>query len=177
MDTRPEVQALQKGEVFIEASPDRVYSVITDITRTGEWSPECRRCRWVDGASGPEVGARFRGYNRYRWLRWSRLNEVVVADRGKEFAFKVLPDWMTKDSSIWRYRLSPQNGGTLLVESTEVLAWPGRFVRFLTSLVSREEDMTDNIASSLERIKTIVEAESPADSSLATSDINATRSL
>lgn len=158
MAVQTEPRAVQKGEVFINAPPEEVYALISDVTRTGEWSPECRRCRWVDGASGPAAGARFRGYNQYRWLRWSRLNEVVVADPGRGFAFQVLPDWMNKDSSIWRYRLEPRDGGTVLTESTEVIAWPGRFVRFLTSLVSREEDMTENILASLQRIKAIAEA-------------------
>lgn len=154
-----EVKAMQEREIHIGASPQRVYALISDVTRTGEWSPECRRCKWVDGASGPAVGARFRGYNRYRWLRWSRLNEVLVADPGREFVFRVLPDWMNKDSSIWRYRLEARDGGTRLIESTEVLEWPGLLVRLLTSLVRRDDDMTDNIQQSLERIKAIVEAD------------------
>jgi hypothetical protein len=145
--------------VFIDAPPERVYALISDVTRTGEWSPECRRCRWVDGATGTAVGAHFRGYNRYRWLRWSRLNEVQLADPSHEFAFKVLTDWFNRDSSIWRYRLEPRDGGTLLSESTTVLAWPGIVVRALTSLARREDDMTDNIASSLQRVKAIAESE------------------
>lgn len=164
--TAERVQATQQSRIEIEAPPEQVYAIISDVTRTGEWSPECHRCEWVDGASGPEVGARFRGYNRHRWLKWSRLNEVIVADPGREFAFRVLTDRLNKDSSIWRYRLEPGDGGTVLTESTEVLAWPGFVVRTLTTLARREDDMTDNIRQSLERIKRIAEgapsAKSPA---------------
>lgn len=147
----------QGAEIHIDAPPQKVYSLVSDVTRTGEWSPECRRCRWVDGATGPVVGARFRGYNRYRWLRWSRLNEVIVAEPGREFAFRVLPDWFNKDSSVWRYRLEARDGGTRVTESQEVHVWPGAVVRMLTSLVRRDDDMTDNIQESLRRIKAIVE--------------------
>lgn len=150
--------AEQQGELFIKAPPERVYALISDVTRTGEWSPECRRCKWVGDVSEPVVGARFRGYNRYRWLSWSRLNEILVADPGCGFVFKVLPDWFNRDSSIWRYRLEARDGGTLLRESTEVLAWPGLVVRALTQLARRDDDMTENIQRSLERIKTIVES-------------------
>jgi hypothetical protein len=151
-------QAVQKDETHIDAPPGAVYSVVSDVTRTGEWSPECRRCEWVEGATGPSVGARFRGYNRYSWLRWSRLNEVITAEPAREFAFKVLTDWFNKDSSIWRYRMEPKDGGTLLSESTEVLKWPGLVVRVLSSLARRPDDMTNNIEQSLQRIKTIVES-------------------
>lgn len=159
MTTQVQAETVQRASIHIDAPPDRVYAVISDVTRTGEWSPECRRCCWEGAAAGPAVGARFRGYNRYRWLRWSRLNEVRVAEPGREFAFTVLPDRMNKDSSVWRYRLEPEDGGTRLTESTEVLAWPGRIVRALTFLARRDDDMTANIQRSLERIKAIVEGE------------------
>ena len=157
MTAELEAKAVQTARIQIAAPPERVYELVSDVTRTGEWSPECRRCKWVGGAAGPEAGARFRGYNQFRWLRWSRLNEVIVADPGREFAFKVLPDWFNKDSSVWRYRLEAGDGGTLVTESQEVLDLPGAVVRTLTSLVRRDDDMTENIEQSLQRIKAIVE--------------------
>lgn len=149
--------SIQSSEVHIIAPPDKVYALISDITRTGEWSAECRRCVWVGPVTAPKIGARFRGYNKHGWLRWSRLNEITTADPGQEFAFKVLPDWFNKDSSIWRYRLEPDGSGTRVRESTEVLAWPTFPVTLFTSLARRDDDMTENIARSLERIKAIVE--------------------
>lgn len=74
--------------VRIAAPPHAVYDLVSDVTRTGEWSPECRRCQWVDGAAGPAIGSRFRGWNRSGFVRWSRLVEVVAADPGREFAFR-----------------------------------------------------------------------------------------
>src|SRR4051812_29945801 len=50
--------------IEIEATPEDVYALVSDITRMGEWSPECRRCTWTKGASGPAVGARFRARNK-----------------------------------------------------------------------------------------------------------------
>lgn len=80
------------------------------------------------------------------------------ADPGREFAFRVLPDWFNKDSSIWRYRLETEGEGTRLSEETNVLEWPGLVVRALTTLARRDEDATDNIHESLDRIKAIVES-------------------
>lgn len=50
--------------VEIAAAPDKVYAMVSDITRMGEWSPECVSCRWAKGATGPAVGARFKATNR-----------------------------------------------------------------------------------------------------------------
>ena len=62
----------QRGQASIEiaAPPDLVYDLIADVTRMGEWSPECYRCEWLDGASAATPGARFRGYNRIGRFRW-----------------------------------------------------------------------------------------------------------
>lgn len=58
-----------EAQVYIEAPPDKVFQLVSDVTRMGEWSPECRRCRWLDGVSSPVVGTRFRGQNRRGWVR------------------------------------------------------------------------------------------------------------
>lgn len=158
MAAHDQVEAIQECTIEIDASPDQVYALVSDVTRTGEWSPECYRCQWLEGWDGPEVGARFRGHNRYRWLKWSRLNQVEVAEPGRESAFRVLTDRMNKDASIWRYQIEERDGRTVLTERTEVLAWPGSLVRFLTFLARRPADMTDNISDSLVAIKRIAEA-------------------
>lgn len=55
------MQTLDSDEVtvHIDAHPDVVYDLIADVTRMPEFSPEVIRCEWLDGATGPAVGARF----------------------------------------------------------------------------------------------------------------------
>ncbi len=48
----------------INASPEAVWNLVTDLTRMGDWSPENKGGNWVKGATGPEVGAKFKGVNR-----------------------------------------------------------------------------------------------------------------
>ena len=62
----------QRGQARIEmaAPPDVVYALVADVTRLGEWSPECYRCQWLDGVTAAVPGARFHGYNRRGGLRW-----------------------------------------------------------------------------------------------------------
>ena len=95
------------ARVYIDAPPERVYQLVSDVTRMGEWSPECRRCRWLDGAEGPAVGARFRGYNRRGWLRWSMLCRVTSAEPGRVFAFETVAP-IKGAQSRWRYDIQPE---------------------------------------------------------------------
>ncbi len=60
------MQTLDHDEVsnVIAAPPERLYALVTDVTRTPEFSPDIVRCSWLDGARGPAVGARFEAVNR-----------------------------------------------------------------------------------------------------------------
>jgi len=75
----------------MSAPPEAIWAVVADVTRVGEWSGECRGCIWVEGASEAVAGARFRGTNRRGGFRWTRLNEVVRADRPNELVWRTVP--------------------------------------------------------------------------------------
>jgi hypothetical protein len=144
----------------VDARPSEVYELISDVTRTGEWSPECRRCEWVDGADRATVGARFRGWNRWGLARWSRLAEVVVAEPGREFTFRTLPDWFNRDSATWSYRLEPDGDGTLITESYEVNRVPAFPVNILFRVFLRHHaDMRPHMEQTLERIASLLHVE------------------
>lgn len=146
-------------EVHVDAPVDAVYTLVSDVTRTGEWSPECRRCRWLDGAEGAAVGARFRGWNRWRFNRWSRVCEVIAADPGREFAFRTVPGRGGKnDSTIWRYRLETDGDGTRLSQSYEVVDPPKRMMqKLIPRFMPHHLDMRPHMQESLEQIKAIAE--------------------
>jgi hypothetical protein len=103
----------------MSAAPATVYTLVSDVTRMGRWSPETTSCRWLDGADGPAVGARFRGTNRHRALRWTTTCTVTAADPGREFAFDV--DFAGLPIAHWAYRFEPAPGGCTVTE-----AWTDR---------------------------------------------------
>ncbi len=156
---------MQKGtigeaQVHINATPDTVYGVVTDITRMGEWSPETRKCEWLDGATGPAVGARFKGTNKRGIATWSTKPKVVVADPGREFAFEV-------DTDVrWTYRFEPDGDGTKVTESFEMLRdirWYYAFAeRWVMRVKDRKADLEQAMAQTLGRIKQVVESPAPA---------------
>ena len=106
--------------VVVRSSPEALYDLVSDVTRTPEFSPAVVRCTWLDGATGPAVGARFEAVNTTEAGRtWKNRPVVTVADRGREFAFSRTEKFA--GTLIWRYRFVPEEGGTRVVESYEVV--------------------------------------------------------
>lgn len=115
------MQQLDRDQVslLIQASADDLYDLVADVTRTPEFSPAVVRCTWLDGATGPAVGARFEAVNTTEAGKtWKNRPVVTTADRGREFAFSRTEPFA--GTLQWRYRFDPQDGGTLVTESYEV---------------------------------------------------------
>jgi len=151
-----------QGEQSIEisAAPEFVYKVVSDLTRMGESSPECHRVEWLDGASEPAPGARFVGHNRGGPISWSREGRVLAAEPGVEFSFTT--EWRGHDSTVWRYRLRPASGSTLLTECYE-LRWAPWWMRVLDTVTSRHKQLARNMSQTLSRLKQDAESVQSAD--------------
>ena len=152
--------------IDIDAPVDKVWSLVSDPTRTPEWSPVCHSVEWTGDVRSPTVGARFRGRNKLNGARWSRDCVVTAVEAGRAFA------WSTyvgdKESTRWRYDLESIDAGaddathpgTRLTESYEVRYVP-RWIRLLWKLpgatAKSDRDRDWNVRTSLERIKAIAE--------------------
>jgi len=93
----------------VAASPERVYGLISDLPRMGEWSPECERVTWRGGATGAAKGARFVGHNRSGSFRWVTQGEVVAANRGRNLAFEIT--FWPMAIARWEYFIVPDETG------------------------------------------------------------------
>lgn len=143
--------------VEVDAPPKRLYEMITDVSRMGEWSPETVSAQWVEGSAGPTIGAKFRGKNKRR-VGWSTTCTVTAAEPGREFAFTV-----GKGDTSWRYRFEPSGSGAKVTESFEILREPGMMGRLLTRIGTgvawdqREADMVKGMEQTLARLKAAAE--------------------
>lgn len=148
-----------KATVTISAEPEQLWAMITDVTRIGEWSPETERAEWVDGASGPVVGARFKGYNRRGKAKWATVCEVIEAEPGRVFAFAV--GKAAKPDTVWRYRLEPRAEGVEVTESFELTKALGFFSRLVTRVTTgvtdRRADLEDGVRTTLAALKKTAE--------------------
>ena len=98
----------REASIKINASPEAVYDLVSDLPRMGEWSPENIGGEWQGGGSG-QVGDRFIGHNRTSARSWSVPVMVPVAERGRCFAFVTRPD--EGPYVRWTYRLEPSAAG------------------------------------------------------------------
>ena len=134
-----------------------VYDLVSDVTRTGEWSPVCTACWWDEG-DGPREGAWFTGRNETPERTWETRSQVAVARRGEEFAFVVGGAW-----TRWGFTLTPADEGTVLTESWDFLpAGRERFVERFgddadAQIADRLAAAQRGIPISLAQIKRIVE--------------------
>jgi uncharacterized protein YndB with AHSA1/START domain len=145
--------------VHVDAPPREVYDLVTDVRHMGEWSPETYRAEWIDGATGPAVGARFRGRNRRGFVRWSTTPRVVVADEGREFAF--VTELRGRELTRWTYRFEPDGEATLVHESFEIidsLAVMDVALKYVLRIGDRADDLVDGMQATLHRIKIAAEA-------------------
>jgi hypothetical protein len=147
--------------IRIAATPDAVYDRVADVTRAGDRSLECRSASWLPGAVPGTVGARFRGHNRSGIARWSRVCEVVEADRGRRFAFRTLPerwDFTRADSTIWAYTIEPDDAGSVVTHDYRIvkMAVPG-WRQFLAVAFPHHRDMRPHLEHTLRALKAELE--------------------
>ncbi len=145
--------------LVVDAPAERVYDMVADMTRMGEWSPECACVEWMDGATGPAVGARFVGHNRTGprgLIRWSRRGRVLSAERGREFAFAT--EEGGREGVVWRYRFEPVDGGTRVTESYAVGRIPA-WARIVDVPTNRHKELLAGMRRTLEQLKAAAEAQ------------------
>jgi hypothetical protein len=94
----------------VAASPEQVYWLVADLPNMGRFSPENTGGRWVKGAAGPAVGAKFEGTNSLGKKKWKTLATVTAAQPGKEFAFDVVAAGCKVAG--WGFVLEATDGGT-----------------------------------------------------------------
>jgi uncharacterized protein YndB with AHSA1/START domain len=143
--------------VHMNAPPEKVWDLVSDVTRIGLYSPETFEAEWLDGATGPALGARFRGHvkrNGKGPVYWTTCS-VTACEPGREFAFGVGPPG--KPLNVWRYVLEPAGGGTDVTESFHLAETP--VLRFYWAILgwARGRTNRNGMQTTLERIKAEVE--------------------
>jgi uncharacterized protein YndB with AHSA1/START domain len=149
----------------IAARPETIYELVADVTRTPEFSPEIIECRWLDGATGPAVGARFKARNKMpNRPAFANKPVVTVVEPGKTFAFaRTEPFAGTVE---WRYDFAPDGEGTLVTESYTVTKPVSRIGWFIIGTLfarkNRQADLHRGMVETLERLRQAAERQPSA---------------
>ncbi|MGB7450357.1 MAG: SRPBCC family protein [Ornithinimicrobium sp.] len=151
-------QRTHSETILVQASPHEVYDVVSDIRRTGEWSPTCVRCEWEDPDHTGE-GAKFTGYNETAERSWQTTSTVVAAEPGHRWA------WEVGDGFVrWAYDIVAVTDGTEVTETWMFLKaglehFRGRFGDHAGEEIDvRSERAYRDIPATLKTVRQIVEA-------------------
>jgi len=139
------------------ASPEKVWELVSDVTSIGRYSPETFEAEWLEGATGPAVGAKFRGHvkrNGKGSTYWTTCT-VLASVPGREFGFGVGPS--DKPLNVWRYRLEPKGDGTDVTESFALSQRASLRLYWALLGWSRGRTNRNGMRTTLERIKAEVE--------------------
>jgi uncharacterized protein YndB with AHSA1/START domain len=143
--------------VHMAAPPDRIWELLSDVTKIGKYSPETFEAEWLEGATGPATGAKFRGHvkrNGIGPIYWTTCT-VRECVPGQAFTFGVGPS--DKPLSIWGYHLEPNGEGTDVTESFDLT--PTALLRFYWTVLgwARGRTNRNDMRTTLERVKAEVE--------------------
>ena len=137
--TRWEIPRTGELDAVVAATPEEVYAVVSDVTRIAEWSHECKGAAWLDGATGPALGARFRGTNKVDLFGCSRICTITDLEPGRAFGYRT-SGGRPPDSTAWSFEFQPHPDGTRVVQRYEVLRF-ARWIELLTiALVPAHRD-------------------------------------
>ena len=114
-----------KREIVIKASPEKIFGIVSDLTRHAELagSKEVLKIRVL--TKGPVgAGTRFEADEDIREpkimkTKFVAQSEVTACDPPKRFAWYSTPPGKPKMRVSWQYALEPRDGGTRVVQSVK----------------------------------------------------------
>ena len=149
--------------VHMSASPDEIWDLVSDVTKIGRYSPETFDAEWLEGATGPAVGAKFRGHvkrNGRGPIYWTTCT-VSECQPGQVFAYGVGNN-SDKPLNVWRFELTPSGDGTDVTESFTLAPTP--LLRLYWTLLgwARGKTNRNGMRTTLERMRDEVERSAAA---------------
>jgi uncharacterized protein YndB with AHSA1/START domain len=144
-----------EARIDIDATPERIWSVLSNLGRMPEWSPQCRRMRLV----GPlRRGAYTVNLNRRGRKLWPSVSKLERYEPHRAIAFRTLTN-----NSTWSFEITAGDTGCTLTERrlvpAEGTAWASRVIveHVLGGEDTFDDEMLDGINTTLAAIKAAVE--------------------
>lgn len=127
-----------EAEVHIAAPPSAVWALISDISLPARLSTELVATEWIDGATGPYAGARFRGRSRHDAAgTWETVSTVVTCDEPRAFR------WVVGDpghpAARWGFEIEAAEGGTHLRQWATLGPGPSGLTPAIEAMPGKEE--------------------------------------
>ncbi|MGB3698363.1 MAG: SRPBCC family protein [Gordonia sp. (in: high G+C Gram-positive bacteria)] len=149
--------SLIEDSIEIDASPEKVWSVISDLRRMGEWSPQCKKM-FVFGGD-VKLGTQTLNINRRGAMVWPTRSKVVSFEPNRELAFRI-----AENRTVWTFTIAPTESGVRLTESRTAVG--GQTTKVSSTLVDKfmggekpfEAELAEGIRETLGKIKRAAQA-------------------
>jgi hypothetical protein len=143
--------------IEINASPDEVFRTVTDLPAMGRLSPENTGGEWLSGATGPAVGAKFKGRNTNGAKSWTTTVTVVEFSAPSAFAFEVSVG--PAKVARWAYAVEATPTGSRVTESwIDRRSALSKWIGDKSSGVARRDQFTaQSIQTTLDNLKKTLE--------------------
>ncbi|WP_285030403.1 SRPBCC family protein [Mycolicibacterium sp. lyk4-40-TYG-92] len=150
-------QPVLEESIDIAAAPEAVWTMVSDVRRMAEWSPQVESTRLRNGADQVVQGVEFTNLNNNGTFQWKTHGTVVRLDSGREIAFRIQENW-----AIWSLRVEPTPGGTKLTQRRESPdGSPDGTVKVIDTHLGGQdvftESMRDGMRQTLQAIKAAAE--------------------
>lgn len=143
----------------IAANADKLYELVSDLPRIGEWSPECVTVVWEGDVTEPVAGTEFVGHNAVgpgRRIKYKRHGTVLAAEPGRVFTF--ITDEGGKPSTEWTYTFEDLGNGRTRVTESYNVRWIPTWARILDVPMNRHKELLAGMRTTLENLKVSAES-------------------
>jgi len=131
-----------EADVTIDAAPEKVYALITDLPTLASLGDEIATMEWQKGKT-VQAGAVFKGHNRNGNKKWTTTCTVTEAEPGRVFAFDVRHAVLP--IAHWRYDIEPA--------WDRRPAWFAKVAVLATGVHDRKAANAQHIQATLQRLK------------------------
>lgn len=143
-----------EASVDVDAAPERVWSVVSDLERMPEWSPQCIRMKVLGDV---RKGAWTVNFNKDGWKRWPTTARVVRYEPGRLVAFRI-----NENRTVWSFEVAPTATGTRITQRRDVPHGQSWFSRKLIDYTLGGEQkfeggLVEGMHESLDKIKAAAE--------------------
>ncbi|AYF79472.1 SRPBCC family protein [Nocardia yunnanensis] len=145
-----------EASIDISAAPERVWSVVSDLKRIREFSPQTLRMQPL--GRGVHTGTWTVNLNKAKGYVYPTTSRIVRFEPNRALAFR-----MNENGTVWSYTLEPTADGTRLVQRRDVPKGklPGWLQKTIDTVFGGEQSfegaLVDGMHETLGKIKQSVE--------------------
>lgn len=127
----------------VSATAEFVWHLVSDVNFSARFSREFVGAEWLDGATGPALGARFRGTSRHPAIgEWHTVSVVTEYEPGRILQWTV--GSLEDPTAVWRFEIAEEDGGVLVTQRAQMGPGPSGLTAAIETNPDKEERIVEH---------------------------------